>query len=68
MLAAAAAIRERASVKLSPTALAAYDPAWVQQHAPPDWYPRYGLCTDRTRFPKEATKRETLAQTLRSAT
>jgi transposase len=42
--------------------LSAADPAWVQQHVPLDWYTRYGLRADQMRLPKEASKREGLAQ------
>jgi transposase len=35
--------------------------AWVQQHVPLDWYPRYCLRSDQTRQPKDASKREVLA-------
>jgi transposase len=42
--------------------LSAAAPAWVQQHVPLDWYPRYGLRSDQARLPKEASKRETLAR------
>jgi transposase len=42
--------------------LSAAAPAWVQQHVPRDWYPRYGLRSDQTRLPKDASKREALAQ------
>ena len=42
--------------------LSAADPAWVQQHVPLDWYTRYGLRSDQTRLPKEASKREALAR------
>ena len=41
--------------------LSAAAPQWVQQHVPGDWYPRYGLRSDQTRLPKEASKREALA-------
>jgi transposase len=41
--------------------LSAAEPAWVQQHVPLDWYPRYGLRSDQTRLPKDASKREALA-------
>ena len=37
-------------------------PAWVQQHVPLDWYPRYGLRSDQTRLPKDTSKREALAR------
>jgi transposase len=37
-------------------------PAWVQQHVPLEWYPRYGLRSDQTRLPKDASKREALAR------
>ena len=37
-------------------------PAWVQQHVPLDWYTRYGLRSDQTRLPKDASKREALAR------
>jgi hypothetical protein len=37
-------------------------PAWVQQHVPPAWYPRYGLRSDQTRLPKDAGQREALAR------
>src|SRR5918992_2808603 len=36
-------------------------PTWVQQHVPPAWYTRYGLRSDQTRLPKDASKREALA-------
>jgi transposase len=36
-------------------------PAWIQQHVPREWYPRYGLRSDQTRPPKDASKREALA-------
>jgi transposase len=42
--------------------LSAAEPAWVQQHVPLDWYPRYGLRSDQTRLPKDASKREVLAR------
>jgi transposase len=42
--------------------LSAAEPAWVQQHVPLDWYPRYGLRSDQTRLPKDASKREALAR------
>jgi transposase len=42
--------------------LSATAPAWVQQHVPPDWYPRYDLRSDQTRLPKDASKREVLAR------
>jgi transposase len=41
--------------------LSAAEPAWVQQHAP-EWYTRYGLRSDQTRLPKDASKREALAR------
>ncbi len=41
--------------------LSAADPAWVQQHVPLEWYTRYGLRSDQTRLPKDASKREALA-------
>ena len=41
--------------------LSAAAPAWVQQHVPLDWYTRYGLRSDQTRLPKDASKREALA-------
>jgi transposase len=37
-------------------------PAWVQQHVPPAWYTRYGLRSDQSRLPKDASTRETLAR------
>ena len=37
-------------------------PAWVQQHVPLDWYPRYGLRSDQARLPKDTSKREVLAR------
>jgi transposase len=37
-------------------------PAWVPQHVPLEWYPRYGLRSDQARLPKEASKREALAR------
>jgi transposase len=42
--------------------LSAAAPAWVQQHVPRDWYPRYGLRSDQARLPKETSKREVLAR------
>jgi transposase len=42
--------------------LSAAAPAWVQQHVPLDWYPRYGLRSDQTRLPKDASRREALAR------
>jgi transposase len=42
--------------------LSAAEPAWVQQHVPLDWYPRYGLRSDQTRLPKDASKREAIAR------
>jgi transposase len=42
--------------------LSAAEPAWVQQHVPLDWYPRYGLRSDQARLPKDASKREALAR------
>jgi transposase len=42
--------------------LSAADPAWVQQHVPPEWYTRYGLRADQTRLPKDTSKREALAR------
>jgi transposase len=42
--------------------LSAAEPAWVQQHVPLEWYPRYGLRSDQTRLPKDASKREALAR------
>jgi transposase len=38
------------------------DPTWVQQHVPLEWYARYGLRSDQTRLPKDASKREALAR------
>lgn len=38
------------------------DPTWVQQHMPLEWYARYGLRSDQTRLPKDASKREALAR------
>jgi transposase len=37
-------------------------PSWVQQHVPLEWYTRYGLRSDQTRLPKDASKREALAR------
>lgn len=37
-------------------------PAWVPQHVPLDGYPRYGLRSDQTRLPKDASKGEALAR------
>ena len=34
----------------------------MQQHVPPDWYPRYGLRSDQARLPKETSTREALAR------
>ena len=42
--------------------LSAAEPAWVQQHVPPEWYTRYGLRSDQARLPKDASKREALAR------
>jgi len=42
--------------------LSAAEPTWVQQHVPLEWYPRYGLRSDQTRLPKDASKREALAR------
>jgi transposase len=42
--------------------LSAAEPTWVQQHVPLDWYSRYGLRSDQTRLPKDASKREALAR------
>jgi transposase len=42
--------------------LSAAEPAWVQQHVPLAWYPRYGLRSDQTRLPKDASKREAFAR------
>ena len=33
---------------------------WVQQHVLLEWYTRYGLRSDQTRLPKDASKREAL--------
>ena len=41
--------------------LSAAVPAWVQQHVSLEWYTRYGLRSDQTRLPKDASKREALA-------
>ena len=37
-------------------------PAWVRQQVPPEWYTPYGLRSDQTRLPKDASKREALAR------
>jgi transposase len=42
--------------------LSAAEPAWVQQHVPLEWYTRYGLRSDQTRLPKDASKREAIAR------
>jgi transposase len=42
--------------------LSAAAPTWVQQHVPLEWYPRYGLRSDQTRLPKDASTREALAR------
>src|ERR671914_440965 len=42
--------------------LSAAAPAWVPPHVPLDWYPRYGLRSDQTRLPKDASTREALAR------
>src|SRR5438105_401577 len=42
--------------------LSAAEPAWVQQHVPPEWYTRSGLRSDQTRLPKDASKRDALAR------
>jgi transposase len=42
--------------------LSAAAPAWVQQHVPLEWYTRYGLRSDQTRLPKDASKREALGR------
>jgi transposase len=38
------------------------DPTWVQQRVPLEWYARYGLRSDQTRLPKDASKREALTR------
>jgi hypothetical protein len=42
--------------------LRAAAPAWGQQPVPLAWYTRDGLCSDQTRRPKDARKREALAR------
>lgn len=42
--------------------LSAAAPSWVQQHVPLEWYTRYGLRSDQTRLPKEASTREALGR------
>src|SRR5919197_2832972 len=42
--------------------LSAADPTWVQQPVPLDGYTRYGLRSDQTRLPQDASKREALAR------
>jgi transposase len=42
--------------------LSAAEPTWVQQHVALDGYPRYGLRSDQTRLPKDASTREALAR------
>jgi transposase len=42
--------------------LSAAAPAWVQQHVPLAWYPRYGLRSDQARLPKDTSTREALAR------
>ena len=42
--------------------LSAAEPAWVQQHVPLEWSPRYGLRSDQARVPKDASTREALAR------
>jgi transposase len=42
--------------------LSAGAPTLVPPHGPLDWYPRYGLRSDQTRLPKDASKREALAR------
>jgi hypothetical protein len=42
--------------------LSAEAPAWVQQHVLRDWYPRYGLRSDQTRLPKDASTRAAAAR------
>jgi transposase len=37
-------------------------PAWVQHQVPPAWYTRYGLRSNQSRLPKDASKREALAR------
>jgi hypothetical protein len=37
------------------------DPTWVRQHVPLEWYARYDLRAERSRLPKEASKRDALA-------
>src|SRR3712207_3464908 len=44
--------------------LTKHDPSWVRRHIPLDWYERYGLRADRSRLPKETSKREALARTI----
>jgi transposase len=36
--------------------------AWVQQHLPSEWYPRYGLRSDQARLPKDTSTREARAR------
>lgn len=42
--------------------LAVVVPDWLRAHAPQDWYDRYGMRMEDFRFPKEATKRQALAE------
>ncbi len=42
--------------------LAVVVPDWLRVHVPQDWYDRYGKRMEEYRFPKEATKRQALAE------
>lgn len=42
--------------------LAVVAPAWLRSQVPAEWYERYGTRTEEYRFPKEASKRQALAQ------
>jgi transposase len=53
-------VLEAMHAALNPLSAAA--PAWVQQHVPLEWYTRYGLRSDQTRLPKDASKREALGR------
>jgi len=42
--------------------LAVVVPEWLRVQVPPEWYDRYGTRTEAYRFPKEASKRQTLTE------
>ncbi len=44
--------------------LSAADPDWLRARVPLDWYDRYGQRAEHFRLPKEASKRQALAETI----